>query len=174
VAATAERGLAEFKARLARDIVVFDPADINDFLGEDLVEGSRSDGGVTLATLRDGETRGPQRDPLQQHIADQIVERDYKLIAQSQIVVVYYDVPVPSPGVISEMKFALESGKQVYGVWLPASEPSVFFTRYCSVWFRSPEALFAHLAERSLMSTDLQPRVEDDATVAVRQQQPLA
>jgi adenylate kinase len=174
VAASAERGLAEFKARLARDIVVFDPADVNDFLGEDLIDSSRSDGGIALATLRDGETRSSQRDPLQQHIADQIVERDYKLIAQSQIVVVYYDVPVPSPGVISEMKFALESGKQVYGVWLPASEPSVFFTRYCSVWFRSPEALFAHLAERGLVSADLQPRVEDDAAVAVRQQQPLA
>src|SRR6185312_9752231 len=124
VAANEERGLAEFKARLARDLVVFDPADVNDFVIEGGIGEQRHDGSLALATLRDGETRAPQRDPLQQHIADQIVERDYKLIAQSDIVVVFYDVPVPSPGVISEMKFALESGKQVYGVWLPSNEPS--------------------------------------------------
>ncbi len=176
VVANEERGLAEFKARLARDIVLFDPADVNDFLIEGDVHGPRSDGSLALATLRDGETRSPQRDPLQQHIADQIVERDYKLIAQSDIVVVFYDVPVPSPGVISEMKFALESGKQVYGVWLPDNEPSVFFTRYCSVWFRSTESLFAHLFERGLVasSADLQAGVEHDSTVAGRQAQALA
>jgi adenylate kinase len=172
-----ERGLAEFKARLAEDIVVFDPADVNDFLVEDRLDASRTDGSVALASLRDGETRGPRRDPLQQHIADQIVERDYKLIAQSDIVVVFYDVAVPSPGVISEMKFALESGKQVYGVWLPDNEPSVFFTRYCSVWFGSTEALFAHLAERGIAasaSANLQTGIEHDSTVAVRQRQALA
>ncbi len=180
VAPNSERGLAAFKSRLARDVVVFDPADVNDFLVEDSFDsqrgdGQRSDGSLALATLRDGETRSPQRDPLQQHIADQIVERDYKLIAQSDIVVVFYDVAVPSPGVISEMKFALESGKQVYGVWLPDNEPSVFFTRYCSVWFRSTEALFDHLSERGVTaSLDLEPSVEEEATLAARQQQALA
>ena len=34
------------------------------------------------------------------HIADQIVFRDYKLIAQSDFVVVFYDALVPSPGVL--------------------------------------------------------------------------
>ena len=105
-----------------------------------------------------------RRDPLQQHIADQIVERDYKLIAQSDVVVVYYDVPVPSPGVISEMKFALESGKRVYGVWLPPNEPSVFFTRYCSLWFRTPEAVFTQLL------ADVQASAQHNAIVAVGQQ----
>src|SRR6185503_2959017 len=112
VAANEERGLAAFKAHLAEDLIIFDPGDVNDFVIEDGTP-SHSDGSTVLATLRDGDARAPQRDPLQQHIADQIVERDYKLIAQSDIVVVFYDVPVPSPGVISEMKFALESGKQV-------------------------------------------------------------
>jgi hypothetical protein len=60
-------------------------------------------------------------------------------------------------------------------VWLPANEPSVFFTRYCSVWFRSPEALFAHLHERGLTtSADLQARVEHDPAVTIRESQPLA
>ena len=111
----------------------------------------------------DSDSPSVRRDPLQQHIADQIVERDYKLIGQSEVVVVYYDVPVPLPGVISEMKFALENGKRVYGVWLPNNEPSVFFTRYCSLWFRTPEALF-----RQLWS-DVQPGAQDQPVVAVSQ-----
>ena len=164
----AERGLAAFKSRLAERLIVFDPGDVNDFV----VEGARasaeaaadsSDGSAKLHSLRDSDSPSVRRDPLQQHIADQIVERDYKLIGQSEVVVVYYDVPVPSPGVISEMKFALENGKHVYGVWLPESEPSVFFTRYCSLWFRTPDALF-----RQLWS-DVQPSAENQPVVAVRQ-----
>jgi adenylate kinase len=145
-----ERGLHAFRARLAEDLVVFDPADVNDFLLEGAEAGVPSDGSTALATLRDQES-SVERDRLQQHIADQIVERDYKLIEQSDMVVVYYDVPVPSPGVMSEMKFGLEGGKRVYGVWLPPTEPSVFFTRYCSTWFRGTDALFAHLQKHRIV-----------------------
>jgi adenylate kinase len=163
---TQTRGLAAFKARLAEHVIVFDPGDVNDFAPEDAPEaaiGERSDGSAALASLDDTEATRIRRDPLQQHIADQIVQRDYKLIAQSDIVVVFYDVAVPSPGVISEMKFALENGKRVYGVWLPPSEPSVFFTRYCSLWFRSPDALFGQLL------ADLQAAAQQHAALAVRQ-----
>jgi adenylate kinase len=180
VAANEERGLAAFKARLAERVIVFDPGDVNDFVDEDrrsrgligksgagrrevdaLVPTNASDGSTAVESVPETESLPVRRDPLQQHIADQIVERDYKLIAQSDVVVVYYDVPVPSPGVISEMKFALESGKRVYGVWLPANEPSVFFTRYCSLWFRTPEAVIDQL------SADVQPSLQDDAVVSV-------
>jgi adenylate kinase len=160
------RGLAAFKSHLAERLVIFDPGDVNDYAVEDygrpsLYAGDAgdagpasaagaaprngSDGSPLVRSLPESDGRSVRRDPLEQHIADQIVERDYKLIGQSDVVVVYYDVPVPSPGVISEMKFALENGKRVYGVWLPDSEPSVFFTRYCSLWFRTPEALFEQL-----------------------------
>jgi adenylate kinase len=145
VAVGEERGLAAFKARLTDHLIVFDPGDVNDFVVEDATSVSGNDGSTSLEALHEPDALSVRRDPLQQHIADQIVERDYKLIAQSDVVVVYYDVPVPSPGVISEMKFALESGKRVYGVWLPANEPSVFFTRYCSLWFRTPEAVLRQL-----------------------------
>jgi adenylate kinase len=169
VAPDAERGLNAFRERLGQHVIVFDPADVNDF-GRAAPEGdqSPSDGSAQLAALRDSEAPRVRRDPVEQHIADQIVERDYKLIAQSDVVVVFYDVPVPSPGVISEMKFALESGKRVYGVWLPSSEPSVFFTRYCSLWFRDTETLFAQLLP------DLQASAEQRAAVAVGKPEPLA
>jgi adenylate kinase len=162
VAAGEERGLAGFKARLTDHLIVFDPGDVNDFGVEDADLASSSDGSTSLEALHESDALSVRRDPLQQHIADQIVERDYKLIAQSDVVVVYYDVPVPSPGVISEMKFALESGKRVYGVWLPANEPSVFFTRYCSLWYRTPEAMLEQLL------ADVQSGAQDDAIIPVR------
>jgi adenylate kinase len=159
VSADAERGLAAFKARLSEYLIVFDPGDVNDAVDEDAPPtAQRSDGSATIEALQDSETLSGRRDPLQQHIADQIVERDYKLIAQSEVVVVYYDVPVPSPGVISEMKFALESGKRVYGVWLPGNEPSVFFTRYCSQWFRTPEGVLEQLRADLASGAQPQPR----------------
>ena len=76
------------------------------------------------------------------HIDGQIVDRDYKLIAQSQTVVVYYPTTTLSAGVICEMKEAIHMGKRVYALWLPEQPPSPFFTRYCTRWFREEEALF--------------------------------
>ncbi len=149
VAIGEERGLARFKTQLEQRLVVFDPASVNDFAVETDGPAPATDGGLQIVA-----EASAQRSRLQQHVADQIVVRDYKLIQQSDLVVVYYDVPVASPGVVSEMKFALESGKQVLGVWLPDSEPSVFFTRYCTTWFRSVEALFASLRQHRLTRTD--------------------
>jgi adenylate kinase len=184
------RTLAEFKARLERLVVVFDPADVNDFEVEQPGQPSnRSDAsalGGTNAALADATSAGGRSDgttELRQartelaangaagadspslaipattsaftdrdlrHVADQIVFRDYKLIAQSDMVVVFYDALVPSPGVISEMNYALQTGKRVYGVWLPSSEPSPFFTRYCTRVFRSEDALFSFFEQHGI------------------------
>lgn len=140
----AERGLQEFKARLEEDFVVFDPADVNDFVIEQGPFSVPRGGPV-------GEVRGASAPAVSglterelQHISDQIVFRDYKLISQSDLVVVFYDIAVPSPGVVSEMNYALHSGKRVYGVWLPETEPSPFFTRYCTRCFRSTDELFRY------------------------------
>jgi adenylate kinase len=84
------------------------------------------------------------------HIDGQIVDRDYKLIAQSQTVVVYYPTTTLSAGVICEMKEAIHMGKRVYALWLPEQPPSPFFTRYCTRWFREEGALFDYLAEAGI------------------------
>lgn len=146
VEADAERELQEFKARLEEDFVVFDPADVNDFVIEQGPYASPRGGDAPLEELA-GAT-APAAAGLSerelQHISDQIVFRDYKLISQSDLVVVFYDIAVPSPGVVSEMNYALHSGKRVYGVWLPDTEPSPFFTRYCTRCFRSADELFQY------------------------------
>jgi adenylate kinase len=96
---------------------------------------------------------GPARPPNSEnldHIDGQIVDRDYKLIEQSQIVVVYYPTTTLSAGVVCEMKEAIHRGKRVYALWLPDQPPSPFFTRYCTRWFREEEALFVYLDEAGI------------------------
>jgi adenylate kinase len=179
--------LATFKRRLEERLLVFDPADVNDFEVESsagsasgsmasveavttsqvLTEGLPLDSASTAipsdgtAELRravetsvdgggDAADAGPFGDRDLRHIADQIVFRDYKLIAQADVVVVFYDALVPSPGVISEMNYALQTGKRVYGVWLPTSAPSPFFTRYCTRVFGTADELFTYFDRHSV------------------------
>ena len=159
--------LATFKRRLEERLLVFDPADVNDFEVESsgvpagtppVSDGTadalsvRSDGTAELRQALEAVAAGvvpddaasPHNERDLRHIADQIVFRDYKLIAQSDVVVVFYDALVPSPGVISEMNYALQTGKRVYGVWLPTSAPSPFFTRYCTRVFATADELFGY------------------------------
>lgn len=196
--------LATFKQRLDERVVVFDPADVNDFeiessVGSTAGNGAASDGttagpnatgsptagpaatellasdaaapsmrsdgtaelrrAIEAAATGDGhgDEAGPHGERDLRHIADQIVFRDYKLIAQSDIVVVFYDALVPSPGVISEMNYALQTGKRVYGVWLPTSPPSPFFTRYCTRVFATADELFAYFDRHGIASGDPAP-----------------
>ena len=144
----AQRGLEPFKRRLAERLIVFDPADVDD-LRENPRRAAQSDGAAQLEAamgerLTVGATDAPFTPRELKHIADQIVFRDYKLISQSDMAVVFYDALVPSPGVISEMNYALQIGKRVFGVWLPENDPSPFFMRYCTRWFRSEDELFRY------------------------------
>ncbi|CAA9291825.1 MAG: hypothetical protein AVDCRST_MAG77-5217 [uncultured Chloroflexi bacterium] len=91
-----------------------------------------------------GDSRPPNPENLD-HIDGQIVDRDYKLVAQSENVVVFYPTTTLSAGVICEMKEAIHRGKRVYALWLPENPPSPFFTRYCTKWFREEDALFEYL-----------------------------
>ncbi|MCC7103779.1 MAG: hypothetical protein IT307_01435 [Chloroflexi bacterium] len=152
VEAGRERGLSEFKSRLMEQLVVFDPADVNDFEVERLGQPGDDDGSRQLSAAFSGviDTASFSSRELQ-HISDQIVWRDYRLITQSDMVIVFYDIAVPSPGVVSEMNFALHTGKRVYGVWLPDTEPSPFFARYCTRVFRSTGELFRHFERYRVM-----------------------
>lgn len=162
--------LERFRRRLREQVVVFDPAAVDDYTRDldgaigfsDGSAGRGADaalagvGGTSHKTGRardllldgqpddaDGAGRPPNPENLA-HVDGQIVDRDYKLIDQSQVVVVYYPTTTLSAGVICEMKDAIHRGKRVYAVWLPSSPPSPFFTRYCTRWFRDEAHLFEY------------------------------
>jgi adenylate kinase len=162
--------LEAFRQRLRELVVVFDPAAVDDYTldlnaavgfsdgsaGRGAAGSLAGVGGTSHKTGRardllldghpddaDGTGRPPNPENLE-HVDGQIVDRDYKLIDQAQLVVVYYPTTTLSAGVICEMKDAIHRGKRVYAVWLPSTPPSPFFTRYCTRWFRDEEQLFAY------------------------------
>jgi adenylate kinase len=81
----------------------------------------------------------------EQDIDDQILQRDYALIDQSDMVVVYYPPEAPlSPGVISEMVYGFSNNKEVNALWLPKEDPSPFFKGISKVHLKEKD-LFSHL-----------------------------
>lgn len=113
---------------------------------------------ITAADLRD----------LADHLGDQTVVRDFKLIAQSDMVVVLYPstkvqivdetgkaVPAEhillSAGVLSEMVHAFNHEKDVFAVWEPTEQPSPFFSYHCKKWARTKEELLEYFRSLGLI-----------------------
>jgi len=83
-----------------------------------------------------------------EHINDQIVERDYYLIDQSDWVTVYYPIPEVSPGVISEVIYAFSHGRDVFAWWF-SPEVSPFLEAYLTELCFTKEGLLATLEKYS-------------------------
>ena len=97
---------------------------------------------------------------------DHTVDLDYRIIEQSDMVVVRYpsvqyskyivekDVALPaiyvplSAGVICEMVKGYRDGKKVLAAWLPKVEPSPFFRYHCFQLFASEQDLVDYLTQK--------------------------
>lgn len=129
--------------------IVFDPGSIDD------------------AKFADELLKNEPDNLLYKHLAidasDHTVKLDYLLIEQSDLLIARYPmVKLPksegytdsmyiplSAGVICEMVTAFTQPRRVYGIWLPKTKPSPFFTYYCHErkCFSSEEELLAYLKE---------------------------
>jgi len=84
-------------------------------------------------------------------IDDQTVARDYQLIDQSDMVVVYYKtngppaLPIMSFGVLSEMMHAYTNNKPVYALFPYGRSP--FFKYYCTEAFPDLDSLLGFLSQ---------------------------
>lgn len=123
--------LRDFVSRLrSRGLIVFDPGEVEDLEGEGL--------------------EPEELEAVKEDIYDQTVARDYQLIDQSDFVIVYYYVPVMSPGVLSEMTYAFSNAKDVYVVFRGPESP--FFRYYSTRIFKDEDELFEHLSSRGILS----------------------
>lgn len=142
----------------AMGYVVFDPDSIDDakYIGE-LGEQLRAKQGMKRARQ--------QLSPIATMVGDHTVALDYKLIEQSDMVVVRYpsveykkyivekDKVAPamyiplSAGVICEMVRGKDKQKKVFAVWLPNIEPSPFFEYQCFRLFRTEQELIDYLEQ---------------------------
>lgn len=85
---------------------------------------------------------------LEPYNRDQIVERDYNLIDQSDAVVVYYPVVEVSAGVLSEITYAYSHGRDVFTWWIPGISP---FLEHSTTTppgvFRDKDKLLSHMVD---------------------------
>jgi len=139
----------EVKEALRRaGVIVFDPITIDEAALVGLAESAQRGGADSFEVEADGyrlkldvqevlDARGD--------IIDQIVARDYKLIDQSDVIVVFYPTTAVSPGVLNEIHYGFTHNKDVYAIF-PHEVRSPFFEYYTTRVFRSHEELIEHLA----------------------------
>jgi adenylate kinase len=81
---------------------------------------------------------------IERDINSQIYARDFALIDQADMIVSFVPelddgMPALSSGVERELQHAHEAAKQVYVIWMPKKEPSVFVTQTANKIFHSPK-----------------------------------
>ncbi len=101
--------------------------------------------------LLDDEATGMSAELLRM-LEDQTVARDYQFIDQSDMVIVYYPVKEPSPGVLSELIYGFSHDKEVYMVF--PYDISPFLQFYCTEIFKTGEELIEHLRTTKIIGTD--------------------
>lgn len=141
----------EFKRKLKEaGVVIFDPMSIEEVDLVDMVEEAKKRGEEYVEVKYDGHAvKIPisEVEEAKDDILDQTVVRDYSLIDQADVVIVYYYATVMSPGVLSELNYGFTHNKEVYAVF--PYEISPFFQYYTTKIFKDPEELLKFLKERS-------------------------
>lgn len=125
-----------FLAKLRKYLIVFDPLAMTE------LERAR----------RLHETQHESVTPdMMRMLDDQTVARDYQFIDQSDMVIVYYPVKEPSPGVLSELIYGFTHDKEVYMVF--PYEISPFLQFYCTKIFRTGDELIEDLQRSGIISS---------------------
>ncbi|MGI9013049.1 MAG: ATP-binding protein [Phycisphaerales bacterium] len=146
----------DFRARLAKSFISFDPGDVDEKLlldraieaaknARDFVEVlPHSIGGCEPIRVSVREVLDIAGD-----IDGQIYMRDFKLIDQADMICSYIPelpggMPGLSSGVERELQHAFEHTKEVYVVWKPRKSPSPFITETATKIFRSVDDAMAY------------------------------
>lgn len=128
---------------LNRKFVVYDPLAIKDMDLLYLIEDKEPEDTVTLAP-EEGEHSFSYKEisDAEEDIKSQVQSRDYNLIDQSDMIVVYYPTDLMSQGVSMEMKYSYDNNKNVYAIH--PYEASPFFETLCEKIFSTPEECLEH------------------------------
>ncbi len=139
--------IRSFCAKMKEYFICFDPSDIEEAYlpyygddaeakGLDVVEVEVLGEKITLALEQVRQIRAD--------ISSQIYARDFALIDQSHMIISFIPAmpdgaPAISSGVERELQHAHETAKDVYVIWLPKADPSVFVSQTATKVFRSIE-----------------------------------
>lgn len=154
----------DFRERLAKYFVTFDPGDVDEKLLLDAAIAAVREGQVFLESqaTNDAGKRETFRVPVQQvlecagDIDGQIYARDFKLIDQSDMIVSLVPeleggLPGLSSGVERELQHAFEGSKDVYVVWKPGRNPSPFITETATKVFGTVDEAMKYFEEKGMV-----------------------
>jgi len=138
--------IKQFRDSMKSLLICFDPGDLEEAYLPYYAQQAKEQGRDTIEVevlsekvqLETAEVQQIERD-----INSQIYARDFALIDQADMIVSFIPelpdgMPALSSGVERELQHAHEAAKQVYVIWMPKKEPSVFVTQTANKIFRTP------------------------------------
>jgi adenylate kinase len=157
--------IRRFRRSLSEHFIIFDPADLDE--KKLLFEASAAmRNGLREVQInvhgRELRFRTDEVAAVADNIDGQIISRDFKLIDQSDMIVSYIPElpdgkPSLSSGVERELQHAFETTKEVYVIWRPKTEPSVFITKTANRVFRSIDEAVSFFHEKGFMNKIAKP-----------------
>lgn len=149
----------EFRTMLKRHMICFDPADMEEKpMCFDAIEAAQA-GKPYVEVGPENETAQLDTRQLMDIIPDidgQIYVRDFKLIDQADMIIALVPEladgkPALSSGVERELHHAHESTRDVYIIWKPKCDPSMFITETATKVFRSTQEAMAYFVEKGFI-----------------------
>ena len=142
--------IEQFRDAMKTTLTCFDPGDLEEAYLPYYAQQAKKAGKATVEVEVLGEKvklDAAEVAQIEPDINSQIYARDFALIDQADMIVSFIPelddgMPALSSGVERELQHAHEAAKQVYVIWTPKKEPSVFITQTANKIFRTPaEAL---------------------------------
>ena len=134
-----------FKAKINEHFIIFDPADVDEYVLHTTALQALQDGQATMEVIAaEGPITLKTADVAQisSDIMGQIYARDFKMVDQSDMIIsLVPELPNGKPGLSSgverELHHAFEGGKEVFVIWACRGNPSPFITETATKVFRT-------------------------------------
>ncbi len=137
----------EFLEKLRKNnIIVFDPIMVEDHILLDAVSSINSEDEYVYIEEFDVEIPAREIIDAKDYIIDSTVNRDYRFIDQSDMVIVFYPTKHLSAGVLSEMNYGFTHMKRVY-TYFTESDISPFFKNYSNYISNDVDDLINRIVE---------------------------
>jgi adenylate kinase len=155
--------IESFRDEMKTLFTCFDPGDLEEAYLPYYADQAAAAGKDTVEVQVLGETvqlDAAEVKQIERDINSQIYARDFALIDQADMIISYIPelgdgMPALSSGVERELQHAHEAAKQVYVIWMPRKEPSMFLTQTANKVFRSPEEAMAYFKKEYPYKSDM-------------------
>ena len=154
--------IGQFRNSMKTILTCFDPGDLEEAYLPYYAEQARKEGRKTIDVNILGQNIQLNAEEVRQiepDINSQIYARDFALIDQADMIISFIPelpdgMPALSSGVERELQHAHEAAKQVYVIWMPKKEPSVFVTQTANKIFPSPEEALSYFEKQYEFKND--------------------